>query len=215
MTGRILIVDTVPTNRIVLKVKMLAAQFTVNACGSRADAEVMIAARRPNLIMINLSDPTEDRHGFCKELKEKPETAAIAIISVGVADTARARFASLDAGADDVMPRPINDALLLARIRSLLRVRNARQELMLRDSTSRALGREEAKIDFVAASSVALLSQEGHWATRLPVFYRTGCDRRSRGSRLKMSSRIRCRACPIYSSSTAPRIRRRVTICSA
>lgn len=38
MTGRILIVDTVPTNRIVLKVKMLAAQFTVNACGSHADA---------------------------------------------------------------------------------------------------------------------------------------------------------------------------------
>ena len=69
MTGRILIVDTVPTNRIVLKVKMLAAQFTVNAYGSRADAEVMIAARRPNLIMINLSDPTENRHGFCKELR--------------------------------------------------------------------------------------------------------------------------------------------------
>ena len=60
------------------------------------------------------------------------------------------------------MPRPINDALLLARIRSLLLVRNARQELMLRDSTSRALGFEEPKIDFVAASSVALLSQEGH-----------------------------------------------------
>ena len=93
---------------------------------------------------------------------QRAETAAIAIISVGVADTARARFAALDAGADDVMPRPINDALLLARIRSLLLVRNARQELMLRDSTSRALGFEEAKIDFVAASSVALLSQEGH-----------------------------------------------------
>jgi len=38
MTGRILIVDTVPTNRIVLKVKMLAAQFSVDACGSRKDA---------------------------------------------------------------------------------------------------------------------------------------------------------------------------------
>jgi CheY-like chemotaxis protein len=75
MTGRILIVDTVPTNQIVLKVKMLAAQFTVDACGSRADAEVMIAARRPDLILSNLSDPTADRHGFCKELKEKPETA--------------------------------------------------------------------------------------------------------------------------------------------
>lgn len=159
MTGRILIVDTVPTNRIVLKVKMLAAQFSVDACGSRKDAEEVIARQKPDLILINLSDPIEDRHGFCRELKENPDTAAIAIISVGVADTARARFAALDAGADDVLPRPINDALLLARMRSLLRVRHARHELMLRDGTSRALGFEEARRNFYATARIALLSR--------------------------------------------------------
>ena len=162
MTGRILIVDTVPTNRIVLKVKMLAAQFSVDACGSRKDAELAIAHKKPDLILINLSDPTEDRHGFCRELKENPDTAAIAIISVGVIDTARARFAALDAldaGADDVLPRPINDALLLARMRSLLRVRHARHELMLRDGTSRALGFEEARRNFDATARIAFLSR--------------------------------------------------------
>ncbi|WP_458791284.1 diguanylate cyclase [Yoonia sp. MH D7] len=158
MTGRILIIDTVPTNRIVLKVKMLAAQFGVDACGSQQEAELIIARERPDLILINLSDPIEDRHAFCRKLKDDPETASIAIISVGVADTARTRFAALDAGADDVLPRPINDSLLLARIRSLLRVRNARQELILRDSTSRALGFEEVRADFAATAKVALLS---------------------------------------------------------
>lgn len=142
-----------------MKVKMLAAQFSVDACGSRSDAEGLIAKQKPDLILINLSDPIEDRHEFCRELKKNPETAAIAIISVGVADTARARFAALDAGADDVLPRPINDALLLARIRSLLRVRHARHELMLRDGTSRALGFEEAKCNFEATAHVALLSR--------------------------------------------------------
>ena len=158
MTGRILIVDTLPTNRIVLKVKMLAAQFIVDACGSRAEAEAIIERNRPDLILINLSDQAEDRHGFCRDLKGNPDTAAIAIISVGIADTARARFAALDAGADDVLPRPINDALLLARIRSLLRVRHARQELMLRDGTSRALGFEETRSGFNVAARVALVS---------------------------------------------------------
>lgn len=158
MTGRILIVDTLPTNRIVLKVKMLAAQFKVDACGSRIEAEAIIAQQRPDLILINLSDQAEDRHGFCRELKDDPETAEIAIISVGMADTARTRFAALDAGADDVLPRPINDALLLARIRSLLRVRHARQELMLRDGTSRALGFEETRTGFDAAARIALVS---------------------------------------------------------
>ena len=90
MTGRILIVDTVPTNRVVLKVKMLAAQFSVDACGSRKDAELAIAHKKPDLILINLSNPTEDRHGFCRELKENPDTAVIAIISVRVIDSARA-----------------------------------------------------------------------------------------------------------------------------
>ena len=95
MTGRILIIDTVPTNRIVLKVKMLAAQFGVDACAGRSEAEVLIAHQRPDLILINLSDPVEDRHAFCRELKDNPETASIAIISIGVADTARARFCLL------------------------------------------------------------------------------------------------------------------------
>ena len=158
MTGRILIVDTVPTNRIVLKVKMLAAQFSVDACGSHKDAELAIAHKKPDLILINLSDATEDRHEFCRQLKENPDTAAIAIISVGVIDTSRARFAALDAGADDVLPRPINDALLLARMRSLLRVRHARHELVLRDGTSRALGFEEARKNFDATARIALLS---------------------------------------------------------
>lgn len=167
MTGRILIVDTVPTNRIVLKVKMLAAQFKVDACGSRIEAEQMIARAKPDLILINLSDPVEDRHGFCRELKENPDTAAVAIISIGVADTTRARFAALEAGADDVLPRPINDALLMARIRSLLRVRHARQELLLRDGTSRALGFEETQGNFDATAHVVLLTRAGQDSEQL------------------------------------------------
>lgn len=160
MSGRILIVDTVATNRIVLKVKMLSAQFAVDACGSRIEAEAIIATNRPDLILINLSDPVEDRHAFCKALKADFETSGIAIIAVGVADTSKARFAALDAGADDVLPRPMNDTLLLARIRSLLRVRSASQELLLRDGTSRALGFQDARKDFETAAHVALLASE-------------------------------------------------------
>ncbi|WP_341368725.1 diguanylate cyclase [Yoonia sp. BS5-3] len=160
MSGRILIIDTVPTNRIVLKVKMVTAQFSVDACSTQLEAQAIIATRRPDLILINLSDPVEDHHDFCTALRADPETASIAIIAVGVADTAKARFAALDAGADDVLPRPMSDTLLLARIRSLLRVRSANEELLLRDSTSRALGFDEASARFETAAHVALLSAD-------------------------------------------------------
>ena len=167
MSGRILIVDAVATNRIVLKVKMLSAQFAVDACACRAEAEIIIATNRPDLILINLSDPGEDRHDFCRALRADPATASIAIIAVGVADTSRARLAALDAGADDVLPRPMNDALLLARIRSLLRARSAQEELMLRDSTTRALGFEEGKTAYETPAQVVLLTPNDRLADTL------------------------------------------------
>lgn len=158
MSGRILIIDTVATNRIVLKVKMRAAQFRVHACSNQIEAQSIIAKSRPDLVLINLSDPVGDHHVFCRALRTEPQTASIAIIAVGGADTSQARFAALDAGADDVLPRPMNDTLLLARIRSLMRVRSANEELLLRDGTSRALGFEDTHTSFDTPAHIALLS---------------------------------------------------------
>lgn len=159
MHGRILIIDTLPTNRGVLKAKMLAAHFTVESCASTAEAVKRINTSPPDLVLINLSDPVEARHGFCKTLRNAPATAGIGIVVIGLADTAMARFAALDAGADDVLPLPTNDTLLLARIRSLLRVRSNSREVAMHEAPGHALGFEEKKQSFVTASPVAILSR--------------------------------------------------------
>lgn len=148
MSGRILIIDAVATNRIVLKVKMHAAQYAVDTCENRVQAAVTIAKTRPDVILLSLNDPSEDRHAFCRDLKADPETADISIIALGVPDTSRARFAALDAGADEVIPNTIDDTFLVARTRSLMRMRNTHAELWLRGGTSRALGFEEEHDDF-------------------------------------------------------------------
>jgi two-component system cell cycle response regulator len=162
MNARILILDGVATNRIVLKVKMLAAQFDVDACENRADAESAISAARPDLILLNLTDPAGDHHAFCKALRNDPDTAAISIIAIGLPDTAKARFAALDAGADDVMSRPMNNALLLARIRNMLRVHSTGQEMELRESTSRALGFEETRSQFETPAVISFVTSGLH-----------------------------------------------------
>ncbi|WP_106744884.1 diguanylate cyclase [Yoonia maritima] len=161
MPGRILIVDTVATNRIVMKVKMLAAQFRVDVCANRKEADASIQKNRPDLILVSLGEPATELHDFCQTLRTSPSTQNVAIIAMGVAETATARFAALDAGADDVLSRPTNDALLLARIRSLLRVHSTHQELQLRDGTRNALGFEESASTFETAAHVALLSAAG------------------------------------------------------
>lgn len=159
MSGRILIIDTVATNRIVMKVKLLSAQYNVVACATQDEGIASFVDQRPDLIIVNLSDPTEDNHNFCATLKNDPETANIAVIGTGIADTPRARFAALDAGADDILPHPVNDTFLLARIRSLLRMRHTPAELWMREGTQRALGFDENKTLFNLPPRVTFLTE--------------------------------------------------------
>ncbi|MFT5272915.1 MAG: two-component system cell cycle response regulator, partial [Yoonia sp.] len=167
MSGRILIIDAVATNRIVMKVKLLSAQYDVVACATQADGLLTFSDHRPDLILINLSDQVEDHHAFCRALKDDHLTSDIAIVGTGISDTSRARFAALDAGADDILTRPINDTFLLARIRSLLRKRHTPAELWLREGAQRALGFEETATLFEAPPRVTLLTANSTMSTGL------------------------------------------------
>lgn len=158
MTGRILILDSVATNRIVLRVKMAAAQYEVSSCATHAEARELMDRHRPDLLLINMTDPVEDRYAFCKELRQSVKTESMGIICVGVADTGRARLAAIDCGADDVLPRPISDTLMMARIRSILRQRNIGLEWQLREDACRALGFEEDTAPMLRPVRTALLS---------------------------------------------------------
>lgn len=167
MSGRILIIDTVATNRIVMKVKLLSAQYDVVACATQEEAKAKIMAQRPDLVVLNLADHKEDHHAFCRGLKDDPETSDISIIGTGIADTAKARFAALDAGADDVLPSPVNDTMLHARIRSLLRKRHTPAELWMREGTQKALGFGEVATGFERPPRIVLLTANAIQSTGL------------------------------------------------
>jgi len=159
MSGRILIIDTVATNRIVLKVKLQAAQYDVVACATQSEGMATFHEQRPDLIIINLSDPIEDNHQFCCDLKAETETSDIAIIGMGIADTSQTRLAALDAGADDVLPQPMSDTFLMARIRSLLRMRHTPAELGMRSDTHKALGFDGAQQPMDSPAQVVFLTE--------------------------------------------------------
>jgi len=158
MSRKILIIDSVATNRIVLRVKMKAAQYDVVAFANCAEAGEHVRSDPPDLLLINLSDPTEDRYAFCRKLRSDAATANLGIIALGMDDTAKARFAALDAGADDVLPRPVSDTLLLARVRHLLRRWNLYQEWTMQDGTNASFGWEEERADSLNPAAVLLLS---------------------------------------------------------
>jgi len=167
MAGDILIIDGVATNRIVLKVKLLAAQYRIRPCATLAEAKAEIAASLPDLILLDTCTDVAAVHAFCTGLKANDATSQVPIIATGGFTTPRDRVAALKAGADDVLSKPFDDLILQARIRSLLRSRDARQELRMREGTRTALGFAEACNDFSTPAQIIISTQNNETAPEL------------------------------------------------
>ena len=166
MAGKILIVDDVATNRIVLKVKLASACYDViQACDGRSALET---ARQdlPDLILLDIMMPDIDGIEVCKQLKADAYTAHIPIIMVTAHNDSDAKFKALLAGADEFLSKPLDELVLLARVRSLLRARDTIEELHLRDSTCRELGFAEPQEPFRKDPIIALVASNKKQASR-------------------------------------------------
>ncbi len=140
MTGRILVVDDIPTNRMILRAKLAAAYYEVLQAENGKDAIAKAIEQQPDLILLDVMMP--DMNGFqvCQALKSERKTAHIPIIMVTALVNARDRLRGLECGADDFLSKPINDLALFSRVRNLLRAKFMLDELQLRDSTTLDLG---------------------------------------------------------------------------
>ena len=167
MQGKILIVDTVATNRIVLKVKLSASFYDVALVASANDALAHACVTKPDLILASMDMPDNEAIMLCKALKSDVALRSAPVVMIAANDDHGMRIAAFSAGADDVLSKPFDDEFLLARIRSLLRTRNAVDELRLRDGTSQALGFAEDIGTFDQTGRVAVLSADQINAARL------------------------------------------------
>ncbi|UWQ19257.1 diguanylate cyclase [Jannaschia sp. M317] len=123
MTGRILIVDDVATNRIVMKVKLTAARYEVTPAASGEEALRIARGGGIDIVIMDMMMPGLSGAETCARLRADPATAAIPVILVTASDDTEARMEGLSAGADDFLSKPVDEIALLARVRSLLRSR--------------------------------------------------------------------------------------------
>lgn len=136
MQGTILVIDGVATNRIMLKVQLAAAYYDAVPAGSVA--EVLQAARscRPDLVLTAMSLPDGTAADVKRALAGDEALADLPVIAVSDWEGHKARLQALAAGIDDVLQQPVDDVILQARIRSLLRARSASEELNLQRDAS-------------------------------------------------------------------------------
>ncbi|EDM71669.1 diguanylate cyclase response regulator [Roseobacter sp. AzwK-3b] len=158
MSGKILILDDLATNRIVLKVKLSAAYYDVIQARTGAEALALAARENPDLVICAPSLSDMSSHGFVQSLKARDGVEAAPVIMFLHHDDHQARLAALQSGADEILVKPVDESMLLARLRSLLRQHQMARDLRVHAGTASALGFAETAPIFDRICHIGLVA---------------------------------------------------------
>ncbi len=127
--GHILVVDDVEKNARLLADVLTAKGFRTRTALSGEAALQDVAAHPPSLILLDVMMPGISGYDVCRTLRADPAHAVLPIVLVTALDPSTERVKGLEAGADDFLSKPVNQAELLARVRSLLRIKTLYDEV--------------------------------------------------------------------------------------
>ncbi|MDH6266763.1 two-component system cell cycle response regulator [Rhizobium sp. SG_E_25_P2] len=147
MTARILVVDDVLANLKLLEARLIAEYFEVLTADDGYKCLDICAKTPVDVILLDVMMPGIDGFEVCERLKANPRTAHIPVVMVTALDQAADRVRGLKAGADDFLTKPVNDLQLMARVKSLVRLKMLNDELRLRAETARSVGLDMASFN--------------------------------------------------------------------
>lgn len=120
---RVLIVDDDGDNRELLEVIFSAEGYVILSAASGEEALALAAREAPDLILLDIMMPHMDGYQTAAKLKGELLTRHIPILMLSALDDRHTRALALNAGAEDVMSKPLDRGALCARVRDLVRPR--------------------------------------------------------------------------------------------
>jgi DNA-binding response OmpR family regulator len=123
MPAKILVVDDTPKNVKLLADLLTVKGYSVVTAASGREALARLESDEPDLVLLDVVMPEMSGYEVCRKIRENPDAGILPIIMVTALDPAEERIKGLEAGADDFLTKPINQAELLARVKSLLRIK--------------------------------------------------------------------------------------------
>ena len=117
----ILVVDDQPQNIRLLEAVLTPRGYRVLSADSGAEALDLLAREQPHLVLLDIVMPGMDGYEVCRRIRENPDTAYLPVVMV-TASESREKVRAIEAGADDFVTKPFDQAELLARVKSLVRI---------------------------------------------------------------------------------------------
>ena len=161
MTATVLVVDDVEPNVKLLEAKLLSEYYTVLTANSGTKALEILSQQRIDIVLLDVMMPEMDGFEVCKRIKSNPETTHIPVVMITALTDIDNRIKGLEAGADEFLTKPIDDIALIARVKSLSRMKTVIDELILRNKISAELGGSVIDIkDNFSDSKIVLLDDD-------------------------------------------------------
>jgi two-component system sensor histidine kinase ChiS len=128
--ARILIVEDDPANIDLLKAQLSDQGYSIETAQDGEEALRRVVQERPDLVLLDIMLPKRSGFEVCKIIKAKPETRSIPIIMVTALKDMESRVKGITVGADDFLTRPVDRSELIARVKSMLRIKRLHDELL-------------------------------------------------------------------------------------
>lgn len=119
----ILIVDDNPTNLDILRTRLAAHGYAIAVAVDGEEAIVTAQEQRPDVILLDVMMPKLDGLEVCRRLKRDPSLPFMPIIVITAKSDPKDVVAGLDAGGDEYLTKPVDQAALVARVKSMLRIK--------------------------------------------------------------------------------------------
>ena len=127
--ARILVVDDNEINRDILVTRLSKHGYEMLQAADGEEALASAAQHRPDLMLLDVEMPKLDGFEVCRRLKKDPAMPFMPIILCTARAASQDVVTGLDAGADEYLTKPIDQAALVARVRSMLRIKELHDQV--------------------------------------------------------------------------------------
>ena len=155
-TAKILVVDDEPRNVKILQIQLNARGYTVYTAADGLEALDSVEREMPDLILLDINMPKIDGFEVVRRIRTNETTEFIPIVMItALRDTRENRIKSIEAGADDFIEKPFDSLEVLARVRSLLRIKQ------YQDTLAKHNARLEEELQMARSIQEILIPQDG------------------------------------------------------